>query len=900
MGGEKAMQPVPGGRSPEDWHSCSIESLCRRLRTSPRGLSDAEAERRLAQHGANEVAEFRKEPWYFLLLRQFGSLPILLLLAAAIISVLLGIYVDPRKFIDADAILAAVFIAASFGFWQEYKAERALEALKGMVVPRSVVVRAGREISTESKFLVPGDVVVLEEGSRVPADIRILDAANLAAEQSALTGESAPSQKSACTLGGRAVLSERRNMVFAGTAIVRGHCRGVVVQTGMSTQFGRIVGSVEAEAGKESRLQNDIASLSSTLVCAGIALAALFFAIGILRGEAAAGMAVVAVTLAVAVIPEGLPTVLAITLAIGVQKMAKRNAIVRKMPSAELLGSATVICTDKTGTITQNRMAVQEIALAESAYAISQGSLDPHFVRRNAALARAVEIMALCNNAIPVESYGQEALSGDPTEAALLAAVSSCGADAEKIRAQHRAVAEVPFDPGRKMMSSIRLYGTRRMALVKGAPEKVLQRCSRILTASGEGKLGQERRRKLLAESHGMGEEGMRVLALAYRPIGRIEKYTSSNTERGLVFAGLVAMEDPPRPEARQAIETCRSAGVKVVMVTGDSLPTARAIARQVGLMEEGKKAMDGADLDEMTDAELDRALPQVALFARLAPEQKYRIVSAFMRAGHVVAVTGDGVNDAPAMGRADIGVAMGLSGTDFTKEVSDIVLTDDNFASIVSAIGYGRNIFNNIKSFVRYQISTNVAALCLMFAAPAFALPLPLAPLQLLWINIMIDGPPALAIGAEPPTGDEMKKPPRNPRAPFLSRNLVLSIAMLGLMMAAIALAVFGFYQSYAPAKAFTAVFTLFVFLQLFNALNCRSAQDSAISRPYVNPYIFLAVGVSLALQLAIVFYAPLQEVFGTVALGIPDFALIIGAALLIVVFEELKKRFFSSTTVY
>ena len=884
----------------EAWHACSMDSLYRKLRTSRRGLSDAEAARRLGQHGANELAEIPGEPWHVMLLRQFSSLPILLLLAAAIISLVLGFYVDAHKFIDAIAIMVAVLIAATFGFWQEYKAERALEALKKMVVPLSVAVRGGRKISIESKFLVPGDVVVLEEGSRVPADIRIVESANLASEQSALTGESAPSPKSACTLGSRTVLSERANMVFAGTAIVRGHCRGVVVRTGMGTQFGMIVGSVEAEGGKESRLQEDISSLSRTLGCAGIALAALFFGIGLLRGESAAGMFVVAVTLAVAVIPEGLPTVLAITLAIGVQKMARRNAIVRRMPSAEVLGSATVICTDKTGTITQNRMAVQEIVLAESAYAISQGPLDAHFIRRNAALRRAAEIMALCNNAVLVESGGQPALSGDPTETALLSAVSSCGGNSEKMRLEHRTVAEIPFDSGRKMMASVRLYGKKRMALVKGAPEKVLSRCTRILTPSGEEKLAHERRRKLLSESHAMGGNGMRVLALAYRPIGKMEKYTSSNTERSLVFAGLVAMEDPPRPEARQAIETCRSAGIKVVMVTGDSLATARAIAGQVGLMEEGSMAMDGADLEEMTDAELDRMLPRVALFARVTPEQKYRIVSAFMRAGHVVAVTGDGVNDAPAMKRADIGVAMGLSGTDVTREVSDIVLTDDNFASIVSAIRYGRNMFNNIKSFVRYQVSTNVAALCLMFAAPALALPLPLSPLQLLWINVMIDGPPALALGVEAPAGDEMEKPPRNPRAAFLSRNLILSIVLLGLMMAAIALAVFGFYQSYAPAKALTAVFTLFVFLQLFNALNCRFAQGSAFSRPLSNPYIFLAVAASLAVHLAIVFYAPLQEVFGTVALAANDFALIICAALLIIVFEELKKRFFAYTTVY
>jgi Ca2+-transporting ATPase len=545
-------------------------------------------------------------------------------------------------------------------------------------------------------------------------------------------------------------------------------------------------------------------------------------------------------------------------------------------------------------------MTVQEIVLAGSAYAISQGQLDPHFIRKNPALARAVEIMALCNNAMVVDSYGQQVLSGDPTETALLSAVGSCGGNGRKLRAEHRLVAEVPFDSDRKMMSAVRLYGAKRLALVKGAPEKIIPRCSGVLRLSGEARLGSEERRKILSDSHSLGAEGMRVLALAYRPIGKMAKYTSANTERGLVYVGMVSMEDPPRPEVPDAIALCRSAGIKVVMVTGDSLATAKAIAKKVGLMGDGMLAVDGAVLEEMANSELERILPTVALFARVTPEQKYRIVSSFMRRGEVVAVTGDGVNDAPAIKKADIGVAMGISGTDVTKEVSDIVLTDDNFTSIVSAVKYGRTIFNNIKSFVRYQISTNVAALSLMFAAPALSLPLPLLPIQLLWINIMIDGPPALALGAEPPSHEEMKKPPRNPKASFLSRNLALSMLLLGLLMSSITLAVFGFYLSYAPAKAYTAVFTLFVFLQLANALNCRSAQDSLFTRPLSNPYLFIAIIISLALHMAIVFYAPLEEIFKTVPLAAEDFAVIICASALILVFEELKKKFFKHTTFY
>jgi P-type Ca2+ transporter type 2C len=884
----------------ETWHSQPLASVFSALGTSENGLGEKRAQERLEKHGPNAIAEKREDPWWAMLLSQFRSLPMLLLLAAAGISFFLGLTVDSTKLIDAAAILAAVLIAATFGFSQEYKAERALAALKKMVVQRSVVVRSGRELSIDSSGLVPGDVVMLDEGSRVPADVRLTEAVNLAVDQSTLTGESRPSDKEACTVSLKAVLSERRNMVFAGTVIVRGHCRGVVVATGMNTEFGRIVGYVEEEEKPETPLQRNLAGLSKTLGYAGISAAVLFFVIGVMRGETAPEMFVVAVTLAVAVIPEGLPTVLAITLALGVQKMAKQNAIVRKMSAVEALGSATVICTDKTGTITRNRMAVQEIALPEKTYSISQGGLDRYSVRRDRVLARAVEIMALCNNALQVVSEGTEGMSGDPTETALLGAVESCGGNARRLRSAHKAAGEVPFDSDRKMMSSIRLYGRERLALVKGAPEKMLPCCNRLMVQKGEVSMSREWRRKLQSDSHSLAVQGLRVLALAYRKVGRAGRYTAAGTERSLVYVGLVSMEDPPRPEVAESIALCRSAGIKVVMVTGDSLQTAKAIGAKVGLLREGGMAMDGSELSEMADSELDKVLMRVSIFARVTPDQKYRIVSAYMKRGEVVAVTGDGVNDSPAMKKADIGIAMGVAGTDVTKEVSDMVLTDDNFASIVNAVRYGRTIFNNIKSFVRYQLSTNVAALCLMFAAPALSLPLPLIPVQILWINIMIDGPPALALGAEPPSHEEMQKPPRDPRASFVGRSLALSILALGLLMASIALVVFGFYLSYEPAKAFTVVFTLFVFLQLMNALNCRSASESVFRRPFSNPYLFLAIAASLALHMAIVYYAPLQAIFKTVALDAWDLEVIVCSAALIIVLEEFKKKFLPYTTAY
>lgn len=884
----------------QKWHSLKLNGLLYKLGTREEGLSAAEAGRRLAEGGKNSIGHTEAEPWYSLLFSQMSSLPIIMLLAAAAISFGLGFTVDEKKLLDGIAITVAVAIAVFFGFFQEYKAERALEALRKMVVLRSVVIRGGKDYSIDSSELVVGDIVLLEEGSRIPADMRLLEATNLAVDQSMLTGESHASKKEVCVLPEKTHLSDQSNLIFSGTIIVRGHCKGVVVATGMATEFGKIVGIVATTKEGKTPLQESLAGLSRALGIAGIIFASLFFIIGIARGETAVNMFVVGVTLAVAVIPEGLPTVLAITLAIGVQKMARKNAIVRKMAAVETLGSATVICTDKTGTITRNRMEVQEIVLLHKTYGIEQGALNSEMVRRDRVLSRALEASILCNNAILVDSDGKQVLSGDPTETALLSAAMPGLQNYNRLRLEHRVIAEVPFDSNRKMMSTIRAWGKERVAFVKGAPEKVLSRCSKVLAEKGAIKMTQEHTRYFTSEAHSLGKRGMRVLALAYRPIEKLSSYSSSNTERSLVFVGLVGMEDPPRPEVASAIALCKSAGIRVIMVTGDSVHTAQAIASKIGLLSEGQSVVDGPELEDMGEEELRTLLPRAGVFARTTPEQKFRIISALQGMGEIVAVTGDGVNDAPALKKANIGVAMGLTGTDVSKEVAEIVLTDDNFASIVNAVRYGRVTFNNIKAFVRYQLSTNVAALSLMFSAPALSLPLPLYPLQILWINIMVDGPPALALGLEPSSHDEMEKPPRNSKDAFLTRNLVLSIVFTGLMMAAISISVYLHYLSSSPEKAVTATFTLFVFLQLINALSCRSAHRSIFSRTFSNPYIFLAIIASLALHMAIVYLPALQPIFKTVPLAGADLALLACAAAIILLFEELKKKYFPSSTVY
>ena len=882
------------------WHSYTLETLFSVLSSGGKyGLSTREANLRLGKYGPNEIAEVKRDPWYIKLLLQFRSLPMLMLMVAALVSFALGFTVDSEKFIDGFAITVAILLAGFFGFFQEYRAERALEALKKMVVQRSLVIRDGRDTEIESRLLVPGDVVVLDEGSRVPADIRIIEAANLAANQSMLTGESHASEKKACALPEDAVLSDRKNMLFSGTIIVRGHCSGVVVCTGMSTEFGKIVTFVTEPDEPESALDVNINKLSKGLGYLGIFLAALFFIFGILQGESTVDMLVVAITLAVAVIPEGLPTVLAITLALGVSQMAKKNAIVRKMNAVEALGSATVICTDKTGTITQNRMVAQKLILSHKTFS-SQPFFSQSEVKSDAVLCRAAEIMVMCNNSLYVDSNGKRELKGDPTETALLSAVESCLDCEKEMRFSHPQIAEVPFDSGRKIMSSIRSFGKKRIAFVKGAPERVLPLCTKMMSLKGESGITPAQRAKAISDTHSLGDEGMRVLALAFREIGEKQEYTALNTEESLTFVGLVAMEDPPRQEAKEAIALCKSAGVAVVMITGDSVSTAKAIASKVGLLFPGQKVIDSPELEAMSERELEHALPYTGVFARVAPEQKHRIVQAFMRKGGIVAVTGDGVNDAPAIKAANIGIAMGVSGTDVSKEVADIVLVDDNFASIVSAIHYGRVIYNNIRSFVRYQLSTNIAAISLMFSAPALSLPIPLIPLQILWINIMVDGPPAIALGAEPSTNTEMQAPPRNPKAGLINRELAYSLIFNGLLMGGISLAIFSFYLGFDATKATTAVFTLFVFLQLLNALNCRSAKHSVFQKFFANPWLLLAIGGSLLVHMAIVYYGPLQTVFQTVALSAFDMLILAWSALAIVLVEEIKKRYTRHITKY
>ena len=883
------------------WHAISPAEAMRHLRTDKDGLNSTDVPERLALYGKNEIAHVKRTEWYDILVRQFKNLLIAMLIAAALISVAIG------HETDAIAISAAVLLSVSFGFIQEYRAEKALEALKKMTSPQALVVRGGKQQSIPTAEIVPGDIIVLEEGAKVPADCRVLESVSMSIDESSLTGESHSVHKQAEEVREVTQLAERSSILHTGTTVVRGRGRGVAFATGMRTEFGKIAESISKVQDEQTPLQKHLDDFGRKVGIAAILLCAVFFIIGVLNSTPPAKMFVVAVALAVAAIPEGLPTIITITLAIGMQRMAKHNAIVRKLPAVETLGSVTVICTDKTGTLTENKMTVREAYLNGEFVEVGiegksgcgarikgKGMLS---TEQEAHLSRMLLASALCNNAsVSREAGSRFSVSGDPTEAALLVAAEKCGIDTNAERKSRKFVFEMPFDSVRKMMSSAWRSADGETCYVKGAPEQLLRHSSKFYFEGKEKPMDGRMRARILEANNSMASGALRLIAVACKKLGKGNSKNPAELEEGLVFLGIIGMIDPPRPEAREAIATCRKAGISVVMITGDNKHTAIAIGRDLGLLEHEKEAIEGSELDAMDEKEFELVLSRTKIYSRATPEHKYRIVNALMKRGNVVAVTGDGVNDAPAIKRADIGLAMGITGTDVTKEVADIVLTDDNFATIVKAIKYGRTIFNNIKNFIRFQFSTNVAALATMFASALVGLPLPFSPIQILWINIIMDGPPALALGVEPPAANEMEKPPRDPKAKFLSRSLVVSIILSGLLMAAGTM--FVFYkalQEQGIAKASTVAFTTFVLFQLFNALNCKSANVSVTKSLLSNKYLMAALLVSLWLHLVIVYLPAAEAIFGTVPLSIADWLLILPVSASILILDELRKYFFA-----
>ncbi|MEM4255097.1 MAG: calcium-translocating P-type ATPase, SERCA-type [Candidatus Norongarragalinales archaeon] len=882
----------------KDFHALSSKSALKELDSGERGLTESEAEERLSQYGPNELKEKKGKHPIFIFLEQFSNILVLLLMGAAGVSWALG------EVLDAAAIMAIVVLNAVFGFVQEYRAEQAIAALKKLVSPKARVLRGGREVLVESKLLVPGDVVVLEAGDRIPADCRLLESIELECEESALTGESLPVRKNAgTTLSEKTPVADRENMVFMGTAVTKGRAKALVCSTGMNTQVGKIATLVEQTETEETPLQKRLEILGKQLGIASLAAVAIVFFSGVaLSGESVFGMFLIAVTLAVAAIPEGLPAIVTVTMAVGVQRMAKRNAIIRKLPAVETLGAATVICSDKTGTLTKSEMTVREVyangrnyGVAGSGYAL-KGEFFDGKGRKIDALKEMEKLLlagVYCNNSSLAEEAGgaNAKVAGDPTEASLLVLARKAGLDEEELKEKSEFIHEIPFSSERKMMSVARKHGGKSLVFVKGAPEVVVQKCTHVLKGGKESKLALKEKQEVLAQNKRMALKALRVLALAFR---KFEGKGERQMESDLVFLGLVGMMDPPRPEAKRAVEACKAAGIRVVMITGDNKETALAVGRELGVVEKDSLVLVGSELDETTDEELAEIAKKAAVYARVSPEHKLRIVKAIKADGRqVVAMTGDGVNDAPAIKKADIGVGMGLTGTDVTKEASAMVITDDNFASIVNAIEEGRIVFDNISKSVRYLISCNIGELLAVFTAVIMGLKSPLEPLQILWMNLATDGLPALALGVDPEEPGVMERKPRDPSENIINRKSIVQILEIGVFMAVATVGIFWLYHDvhgieYARSMAFTTL----VFIQIAFSFSVRSKEHALWENgPFSNKTLIAAALVAVALQIAILYTPFFEGIFSTKPLLLNDLAVALGMASLGFIIPEVSK---------
>ncbi|GEN36450.1 MULTISPECIES: cation-translocating P-type ATPase [Aneurinibacillus] len=890
------------------WFSYSEEELAHILKTDmKKGLTEEEAKQRLSALGPNILAEKERISPLALFLGQFKDFMVLVLLAATLISGFLGEYVD------AIAIIAIVIINGILGFFQEYRAERSLSALKELTAPMAYCIRDGQLTHIPAKELVPGDLIYLEGGDRIPADVRFLSANGLHVEESTLTGESVPVVKRSVELPHEAIpLGDQVNMGFMGTMVTAGTGYAVVLNTGMMTEMGKIADLLQTTETMQTPLQLKLEQLGKILIVVALCLTGLVVAAGIFHGQQVYEMFLAGVSLAVAAIPEGLPAIVTVALALGVQRMIKRRAIVRKLPSVETLGSASVICSDKTGTLTQNKMTVTHVWLDDTIVEVSGTGYEPEgeffdgnkTVRAQAhgTLYKLLQFGVLCNNAHLEQQRGEKkglfkkleeqwVVNGDPTEGALLVAGGKAGITRAKLEETWTRVKEFPFDSTRKMMSVIvsDRYG-KRMLVAKGAPDMLLARCTHIVWKGHTVQLTPALRRQIIFANESLAKQALRVLAIAYRELRPKETPGSEQTaERGLVLVGLAGMIDPPRAEAKLAIRRCRQAGIKTVMITGDHQATAEAIADQLGILPPGGLTVNGQDLYNMSDSEFDSIVDNVYVYARVSPEHKLRIVKALQKRGHVVAMTGDGVNDAPAIKAADIGIAMGITGTDVTKEAASLVLADDNFATIEAAIEEGRTIYDNIRKFIRYLLASNVGEIMVMFFAMLVGLPLPLVPIQILWVNLVTDGLPALALGIDQPEEATMKRPPRSRHENVFARGLAWKIVSRGLLIGLVTLAAFWIAYEANPGdltRAQTVAFATLVMAQLIHVFDCRSEISIFSRNPLQNKYLVLAVLSSVLLVLPVVYLPALQPIFNTVALtayewifivllaGIPTFA--------------------------
>ncbi len=885
------------------WHQKDIKDIFDELLSSPQGLSEVEARKRLEKYGPNLLKEIKKKPPLMMFLDQFRDFMILVLIAAAIISGIIG------EFSDTIAIVVIVVLNAIIGFIQEYRAEKAMAALKEMAAPTATVIRDGKTADIPAFELVPGDLVTLEAGKIVPADIRLFKIAQLKIGEAALTGESVSVEKHVKILHDEMIpLGERKNMSYKGTTVFYGRGAGIVVATGMETELGKIATMLQEEEEVKTPLQKRLAAFGKKLAIAVLAICAIIFGIGIFKGEQPLLMLLTAISLAVAAIPEALPAVVTISLALGAKKMVRQNALIRKLPAVETLGSVTYICSDKTGTLTMNKMTVEEVY-------IDGKTINPPFTKGGLGEIF-MTALALSNDAV-VDKNNK--VTGDPTELALYMAAQDCGFKKDLLIKDFPRIAEIPFDSDRKCMTTFHMWSrgqggkessreinhslepsnsrilesSQFISFTKGAIEVLIEKSPNILTSEGLRDIDIDLE-EILRASEKMADDGLRIIAIGFRRWDALPAdITPEVIENGLTFLGFVGLMDPPREEAKEAVALCKTAGIKPVMITGDHPITAKAVAKRLGILEDNSRSIiTGKELSELTMKEFEEKVEKIKVYARVAPEQKLKIIKALQDKGQFAAMTGDGVNDAPALKRADIGVAMGITGTDVAKEASHMILLDDNFATIIKAVKEGRKIYDNIRKFVKYLLTTNSGEIWTLFLAPLVGLPIPLLPIHILWINLMTDGLPALALSVEPAEGNLMKRPPRHPKESIFAHGLGIHAIWVGLLMASVVLFIQAWSIKTEHAHWQTMVFTVLCLTQLGHVLAIRSEKESLFKLGLLsNKPLLGAIILSFIFQMATIYVPFLNPIFKTKPLTLDELFITLGLSLIVFFAVEAEK---------
>lgn len=857
-----------------DFYHLSGEKVTDILKTHINmGLDEKEAGKRSLESGPNELlSSGQVSPWA-LFFSQFKNVLIQILLSATLLSVFMG------HTIESIAIAVIVLFAVFLSFIQEYRAERAIEALRRMAAPTATVVRNGKEKKIPARELVPGDVILLHAGDKVPADARLIQSFNLQVEEAALTGESLPVEKKTDTLGGSDIgLGDRINMVYSGTVISYGRGRAVVTATGMNTEFGKITGMLqEVETGK-TPLQKNLDQVGKNLARAAGVIVVIIVILGVLRGQPLLEMIIFGIALAVAVVPEALPAVVTISLAIGVQRMVKRHALIRRLPTVESLGCTSVICSDKTGTLTKDEMTIRKICVNGRIYDLDGSGYNPEggFFFDGSSVAPSQDMTfllragILASDASLIKENGQWDITGDPTEGALIVAGAKAGLDKASLDKENPRTNEIPFSSETKRMTTLCEESGRQVSYTKGAAEVIIGLCTRHQKEGRVEPMEESLRNGLLNVCQQMAKQALRVLAIAYKPDTQI-----GDAQKDMIFLGLVGMIDPPRPEAKAAVQTCETAGIRPIMITGDHPLTAQAIAGELGILKDGR-VITGVELDQMDEAQLDRDISNINVYARVSPSHKLRVVTAFQRHGHVVAMTGDGVNDAPALKKADVGIAMGITGTDVTKEVATMTLTDDNFASIVAAVEEGRHIFGNTKKYLMYLLSANIGEIGLMAGTMLLGMPIPLTAVQILYVNLATDGLPALSLAVDPAEPDLMHRKPRTQQSGIFSRPVVLLMLVGGFWSTLVNIGIFAWALKTGMSReeAMTLTFVSLVLIQFFQAYNFRSDRQSIIQKPFANKWLNMAIVWELLLLLVVVYLPILHKPFGTYGLSLFDWA--------------------------